>query len=350
MRITIDPHLFDDPAHSFGLTRLLTATAGRPHQVLVGRGGGEDLAAFGRWRDAQGPGIRAPLTQLINAAFNPEFARFPPSVRLRVSDLVGEGVSPTGDSAVALPERAAKLVEQPLLVVVENDVNDGAFLRTVAPPGASRDWLERALARDYLRFHMGGGSTMPAVLSNFGPWQRLRCFAMCDRDSWLPSGLAAKPAIQVQRCSAAAAMAPKVPLHVLQRRSIENYLPIQALRRWAALRFNTDRPIRRARGDFVSAFTSLAAIQPPLSRFVLRHCYHIERGFSADKQNIPKDYDSFRQDSYLSAGAGDGVKSIWSDNLAAKESQGAWIDDAWFVPDGQRPEVLGLLNSIKRRL
>lgn len=350
MRITIDTTLFLDDRHSVGLTNLLCGAVRRPHQLLVGPHG-RDRVTFEHWLGRQGAGLHAPLRALLDRSLDPEFTRAPPEVALRVSEADDERVDDRGRNATVSLRRAIELTEMPLRLVLENGVNDAAFLRKAAPPGELRDWLEYAVAQRWIEFINGGGSFLHRLLASYGPWQRLRAWALCDAEAWTPRSISGIDHRQVATFRTEAARAPRVPLEVLERRAIENYIPLSALKRWAHERSGTRREERQRRAHFTEALTPLDARRPPHTRFALRHHYHLERGFGAATDEIPPDYDDFRDDPALASGIGDEIKQIWAST--AREPYGSaadWLDDAWLAADGQRPEIQRIVASIKSRV
>jgi hypothetical protein len=141
-----------------------------------------------------------------------------------------------------------------------------------------------------------------------------------------------------------------VPLRVLERRAIENYLPLPALKKWAYRRKGTTHDERKLRSGFVEAMAPLDAQRPPRARFSLRHHYHLERGFAAAKTEIPPDYDAFRGDTRLAEGLGRHVKEIWASTRRNQHADADWLEDEWLAADGQRPELQRIIASIVSRL
>lgn len=350
MRVTIEPALFEDSRRSFDVTRLLCAAVGRPHQLLIGPAG-RARPVFERWLTGQGADIQAPLRALLDRSLDPDLTRAPPDVWIRVTETEEERVDVSGRKATATLQRAIKLIESPLHLVLENGVNDAAFLRKAAPPGELRDWLEHALGEKWIDPVNGGGSFLGKTLASYSPWQRLRCWAMCDAETWLPSTFLLTEHDQVRKFRKEADRAPRVPLRVLERRAIENYLPLPALKRWAYDRSGTRQEERRNRTCFVEALVPLDSRRPPHARFPLRHHYHFERGFGAAKEEIPPDYRDFASDPFLAKGLGDPVKRIWASTRRATDgTTGDWLEDGWLAADGQRPEIQRIIASIRSRI
>jgi hypothetical protein len=348
VRITLDPALFEDSRRSFDLKRLFFAAVERPHQILIGHPE-RDRKVFEKWLDDQQPDMRERFEQLVDHP-DPELTRFPPDVRVRVTQAEPERVDEDGRRATASLRRAIDLVGSPLRLVLENGVNDAAFLRKVAPPGEFRDWLAHAKAREWIDPINGGGSSLGSLLVSFSPWQRLRSWALCDAETWLPKSISGTEHHQVRGFRKAADHSPRVPLQVLERRAIENYLPMPALKKWAFQwpRKGTSREERQLRSAFVEA---LAPLDAQRARFPLRHHYHLERGFEAAEDEIPPDYVAFRKDAALAKGAGHKVKMIWASTHQDQPGLAAdWLQDEWLAADGQRAEIQRIIDSIRRRL
>lgn len=349
MRVAIDPELFEDSGRSLGLKSLLYAATRRPHHVFVG-GGERGRAALERWLAGRASEDRAPITRLLERV-DPELTRFPPTVSIQVTAAQAETIDDDGNRAVVSVERAIDLISSPLRVVLENGINDAAFLRKVAPAGGFRDWLIDAENLEWIEFRHGAGISLSTLLRSFTPWQRLRSWTMCDAETRLPRSISGEEHRQVREFRSAAERAPKVPLHVLERRAIENYLPLPALRAWAYRREGTRQEDRRKRERFVEALRPLDAQRPPVSRFPLRHHYHLERGFGAASNEIPPDYDAFRGDPVLTAGVGSSIKNLWSDERKVSLEGGAgWIKDEWLERDGHRAEIQRIIHSLRSRL
>lgn len=80
----------------------------------------------------------------------------------------------------------------------------------------------------------------------------------------------------------------------------------------------------------------------------------MQKGFRANPEKIPVDYDIFRNDPILSQGIGDPIKRVYSENLAVREETGAlrgWFPDAWFAEEQDlRNEAVEIIESIRSRI
>lgn len=352
MRVIIDHQLFVEPTLTGELVELFHNVNRLPHQLLIN---GEEEGAAHKDRWLRSVGALAPsLEQILIRGRSPERLRKPPAVTLLVTNQKDEAIDLEGKNAVARLARAKDLVREPLKLWLENGINDSAFLQTVAPAGQFRKWLEDAKDNAWIEYVHGGGSDLGKNLKMLDPWQRLRAWAMSDSDCWEPGRVS--PQLQsFRRVSEAKQRGPEelplpaLPLQVLRRRAIENYLPSPALKRWATLRHNTTREQRKTRLTFAKAVDSL---DTHAATFRLRHHYHMEKGFRSEPEKIPADYEPFRANEALERGIGPSIKKVFKDNLDTREAGGSgWLSDDWFAPDDElREEFEGIIESIQNRI
>jgi len=352
LRIKIDCQLFQDETQRSNLAELFLNANRLPHQLLI-TGGDVGAAHKDRWLDSVGE-LGPHLEQILVRGRRPELLRKPPEITLEVTNMKDEAIDPTGKTAVVTLERAKDLVRKPLKLWLENGTNDSAFLRTVAPAGEFRTWLESAKEKEWIDYGHGGGSNLGTILRKLDPWSRLRSWAMCDSDCWKPGEVSQQ--VKIFRSASDAdprgpgeLPLPALPLQVLRRRAIENYLPTPALKCWANLRLNTNHEQRKRRLAFAEAAQLLDAHEAP---FELRHHYHMEKGFRSEPDKIPEDYGPFREDPVLQQGMGPSIKSVFEDNLQTLETGGSgWLKDAWLEADGDlREEFEDIIESIRRRI
>lgn len=148
---------------------------------------------------------------------------------------------------------AETVMRSPLVVIVENSVCDGAFLRhLVLRHGEARlrrrlgedcftrlreKWANATGDGDWFRVQHGGGSTTSGQLqlvASATPAGMHRIFALVDSDRALPNAAIAPTSTAgqvVAMCSQLAGQYPalRVDLHVLDMREVENYLPRDVL-------------------------------------------------------------------------------------------------------------------------
>jgi hypothetical protein len=175
---------------------------------------------------------------------------------------------------LTLPD-ALQLLQTPLRLLVENRRNDGAFLRKLALPAARKPIVD-ALAKRWVEFDNGGGITeLTARVRSLAkqPLEHMRLWVMFDSDAREPG----KPSQDTNDAMAACQTIQRpwpVPAHRHARRTMENYLPLQALFAWSELARGADKAKRR-RG--ASAFAKLTREQ--------RHHYNMKEGLVRD---LPK--------------------------------------------------------------
>ncbi len=171
------------------------------------------------------------------------------------------------EDGVLSPLHALRLMQTPLWLVLENGRNDLQFLRRILDR-KDRDELEEHLAEGRVEVPIGGGTGEIKMfldrltkLSGKGSssreisgWiRRLRSWVMFDRDADPKDPRLPSPQSQSLRSLCASMTRPSpFPGRQLGRRTIENYLPFEALRLWAES-VAKDKAERRKRVDaFVS--------------------------------------------------------------------------------------------------
>jgi hypothetical protein len=128
------------------------------------------------------------------------------------------------------PIMALRLLQLPLLVVVEDAVNDAHFVRALTRPEFSPT-LRDAERFHWLEFSHGGGiGSAPRLVDAWkhDPLSVCRRFVIFDSDARTKGQPSSESEKLRQGCLSA-----QIPHHQLHRRSIENYLPLQALHQWA---------------------------------------------------------------------------------------------------------------------
>ncbi|RYG88909.1 MAG: hypothetical protein EON59_02995 [Alphaproteobacteria bacterium] len=163
---------------------------------------------------------------------------------------------------------AMDLIDQPFQILLENARYDRAFLLAMAGP-AYRPLLERLETEGRLAFWgVGGLSELRLVVEQrvaLRPGRRLSHWALFDSDAAAPGHVSDEA-----RRAAASCRAVSIPFHRLERRAIENYVPMGALYDWA----DADRRWRDARRPLVQSFAQLDEAQ--------RRHFHFKSGFSAN--------------------------------------------------------------------
>jgi hypothetical protein len=131
---------------------------------------------------------------------------------------------------------AIKYLEQPLTILLENRMNDAPFVQSLIKNFRKHGRkIESHLSERWLRFGMGGGSTMiddiNAELDSFysdyftkEKWKYLRYFVLSDSDKTFPE----MPLPPNKASFKETLESYKIPYHFLEKREMENYLPDEA--------------------------------------------------------------------------------------------------------------------------
>jgi hypothetical protein len=332
MMVLLAPTLFTD--HAVDEADLIEVIchgfAGR-HDVVVFP---EREAVVGDWLGQQSFGVRDKCRLALDAGLERAAMR-PCLSTIKVDVLVQDT---WGDTPLLSLDSAKQLLQTPFKVWLENDINDGNFLLRTAKPEV-RERLQHALDRNWLLFqHANGITSIPqrADVIGVSPKDRIRTFFLFDSDARLPQRPSRHARNATEKCQANG-----VPFLCLERRAIENYIPLSALRRWAY----TSRPRRETgrRADRVRAFARLSAVQ--------RHHFNVADGFGGDgddpqwpRVSIAALYADLSEDdrSWLEQGFGR--------RIASEVYGGDEMPYKWIVDDGSSEEVEPLLDRILRSL
>lgn len=154
-----------------------------------------------------------------------------------------------GTEPVLTPADALHLLRRPLKLLVENRRNDGAFLQKMLPPSYKQFFLE-ALDKGWLEIENGGGlgELRRRVESAWTRRDMIECgrmWVMFDSDA-RQAGAPSKEAQDfLDYCGKELLHPWPLHAHMLERRSIENYLPLKSLHGWAAIGGAGEREERR---------------------------------------------------------------------------------------------------------
>ena len=168
------------------------------------------------------------------------------------------------------PEAAAKLAEQPLCILVENQLNDGKFIRRILDEFDSD--LSKLCSKSAIKFDsVGGVKQMPdLVLDKMRESSsRPRLIAIADSDRRSRSDQESSAARDLRQVCGEHG----VSCWILAKRSAENYLPSGLLRQL--------NPNDQGHADRVDAWETLSDDQ--------KDFYNMKGGFKRDK--LPKDHD-----------------------------------------------------------
>jgi hypothetical protein len=286
------------------------------------------------WLGQQSSGVRDKCRLALDASLERQSTQ-PCLSTIKVDVVV---MDTWGDTPLLSLDSAKQLLQTPFKVWLENDINDGNFLLRTAKPEV-RERLRYALDRNWLLFqHANGITSIPqrADVIGVSPKDRIRTFFLFDSDARLPQCPSRHARSAADKCREKG-----VPFHCLDRRAIENYIPLSALRRWAYA--SPPRRETKRRAEHVRVFARLTAVQ--------RHHFNVADGFAGDgddpqwpRVSIEALYADLSDDdrSRLQQGFG---RRIASDVYGGDEMPYKWI-----VDDGSWEEMEPLLNRILRSL
>jgi hypothetical protein len=325
MRIVIEADLLRSDAANDERHRQLLALfqlgTSHVHTIEVERQG---AVAFEIWLHNRDPQTRRACVAAIQAG-QKRLARTAMR-RLYVADI---DVSAWKTNRLTLAD-AYRFLQQPLVVLLENAVYDRNFLEVISRIASNGRHLRKLLDDGHVKVAAFGGveSNKQWIQDNRRrPEELARLWVLSDSDAKRPwrertSELREhlNPSVRqlAEECQTR-----HVPIYVLTRRAIENYLPIPALRAWGK---------RRERVD------ALEALRPEQ-----RHHYHMKRGFDGDRKN------AFYTDvpehimQALDRGIDDSVAELFSGQIV-------YMQGHWLLRDQQQKEAQTIVNSILEHL
>lgn len=219
---------------------------------------------------------------------------------------------------------------RPLKILVENRLNDGAFLRTVIP-STFREAFRKALEQEWIEIEHGGGSDLKARLVTATRKDVLRSWTVFDSDAREPGQPSAACEALCQVCRSKG-----ISHHALHRRAIENYLPAKALQAWA------NNSLGKLKSDRRRAAAAFAGMKP-----AQRYHYNMKMGFEGDRKDrqrgVPSLYDAILGHRDLQQGFGSSIASLFHE----KEFP---LLEEWLMRDGQHQETLSMIRSLLRRM
>lgn len=275
MRVRVDDDVFTQAADTaMELVELLNMGRHKRHRILLGP---PPHDAYQAWTAARQPAERELFKSILEQCLDAE-SRTPADLGIRI---VADARANAGADPTFLLHDALQLLRAQFRVVLENHLNDRAFLMAAASD-EDRAVLEEAEERNWLRFDNGGGlEGIVSMLSANTPGglaserSRLRAFILFDSDRLAPATEAKKSDPLARQCASCGLDVPR-RYHQLRRRAIENYLPVEALERWQ--QSPKGRPDRPA---VVSAWRQLDPQQA--------HHFNMKHGFDRDRPRLAKE-------------------------------------------------------------
>jgi hypothetical protein len=237
------------------------------------------------------------------------------------------------------PDDLVPLLDAPLTILVEHEVNDGAFLQAMRL-GVDGVAFLKGVREKRIRFEHGGGSDMKLLIEERGK-DRLRAhrmWAVFDSDALVPEHPSKESQTKISACNKAG-----IRYHRLQRRAIENYLPPDELKQSIP-----HAPANVEARRVAAAFERMSPGQ--------RAHYNLKAGFAGDESRLaPGGKDAEHRhavDSHFAE-----VQRADRDLLAkgfgkdiAPKLFSAGISEASRRRDGQEAEMVPLFRAILRWL
>lgn len=222
MRVELDVALFSGLGNALDLHAIAwTAFQGR-HRVIISD---DQDARFRTWLGGLSHQERDEWELVLSDAYSLESRE--PAERTVLVLPIPQSQWDTTPPRLSLND-AATFVQRPFLALLEDGTSDRSFLRAVAT-SAERSFFDRMETVGGLLFESAGGiSSLTRRVNNLDAPTKHRIWALFDSDALQPNAPSGQSEQAVQACIAAS-----IPHHRLQRRSIENYLPLGPLQMWA---------------------------------------------------------------------------------------------------------------------
>ncbi|WP_137151791.1 hypothetical protein [Devosia sp. FKR38] len=261
MNIVLSARLFDNPPPYISLAKLAYFALEGRHRIAISD---ESDPAFKAWLASRLEQDRHEWEFVLDSALLAS-AREP--ARLEI-EIVPANLPSNWNSDPPQLQLAAAInaLDKPIRVIVENGLNDRAFLLAMAT-NEHRSALEHAERSGFLEFSNGGGITtllqiIVASCSSRGS-DSIRTHVLVDSDALQPNAPSEQSENVRSFCDSKL-----VWCHQLERRAIENYLPPDLLRGWA---YAQNKPTAQ------QAFDAYISMSPDQRRH-----YNMKKGFKGD--------------------------------------------------------------------
>ncbi len=289
----------------------------------------DDPPGVTAWLQQQSPAIREEAELALQDGIEGVVKGFPMDSRLRVVDAAQPDWS-ADPPRLPLAE-ALSLLERSLELMVEDEENDGAFLRAVAPQKL-RNTLSECLTAGWVRLTHGGGLArmLPRLEKKRTTGQLLRLWVLFDSDAREPGQPSKESQAVCDVCEGNG-----IAFYQLQRRAAENYLPLEAVSEWVDRRPSN---VRKRLKETYSTFQQMSRAQ--------RHHYNMRQGFHKDEKDqrgVAKLYDNLVHRPELQTGFGRDIRDLFKQDKVR-------LREEWLVNDGQQQETARMIMSILRRL
>lgn len=173
---------------------------------------------------------------------------------------------------------AIRFLNQPFLIILENSYNDGYFVDALLNNFEEGAEIARHKENGWLKYSMGGGSTIPqAVSAEMSTYETLpkdnhiylRCFVLIDSDREYPSATPKEGQVKLVEFLEQFG----IPYHILEKRQMENYLPIEA---YDDISDNT---------NYIEAYKRLSSTH--------KDYFDIKTGFKKEFSQLPTEIQAF---------------------------------------------------------
>lgn len=327
MLVVIDDAVFAQGSPCQVVALIRHGETGR-HSIVVESEAGP---AFMSWLDRQADELREWVRFVLDS--NQRELALRDKRRVRV--VAGHAAHWSADPPMLPLAVALQFLERPVHVLVENKRNDGAFVRAFAT-AEYRKALRKAEADRWVEFEQGGGITeliqeIPRLRQD--PLRRLSTFVVFDSDALCTGHLSRDSKKLGNLCKTR-----KHPVchHQLSRRSMENFLPREALKKWADCGKGNEQRQRRTRLD---AYNRLQTNEQ-------RYHFNMKSGFSE-----PRDADYLANKSGIYASLAplerEYLKPGFANDIGDLYHQTSFtLEPAWFYQDDQLTESTQLYEKL----
>jgi hypothetical protein len=307
MRVLLRPEVFTTEHHLELMVLLWLGSIGR-HRIVPDP---LDQAEHATWVTVLDGDTRRLWDEMMRASLDREMSK--PAHWEIVVTAAGDAAWQRPTPSIPIGA-AVDLLLQPYRIVLENNVNDRAFLLALCGRAEAKT-LEEAERRAWVVFEMGGGSTIVPRVQEIRRTEPLRRMAsvLIDSDAMRPpepherrEDVDGNQARNVRREAGDPRVG--VHVHVLRRRAIENYLPLVALRRGTT---GQERAI--------AALNGLSSEQ--------RHHFNMKEGFDRDAPHAARTgklYDKVAQHlrDRLRSGFGTDIAKLFSRTVRVEDAEG----------------------------
>ena len=166
MKVILPEKLFSNEVitpHPFLLQTLFHSCLGDRHELAPDFDVADSLL-FRSWREHLPPNEQDAVDSVLRSSVQAEARETIESVIVADPGASDWSASPPRVG----PDDIVTLLQSPLTILVEHEINDGAFLRAVGF-GFDRDAFLAALERGHIRFEHAGGSSMQTLVEQHSP-------------------------------------------------------------------------------------------------------------------------------------------------------------------------------------